>query len=321
MKAIIQEKLYQRAKNTFKNSTINFISSSKRDEEDLLNKLKKHQTKCIVIDSRPFSKRFFSSLPQRILIARFGTGYNNIPIDLCLKKNILVANTPSILKNSVTEHVLALMLSLARNILHSHQNIISGHWDRIEGIELKDKTIGIIGFGNIGKHLSKVVKQALNMKVIVYTKTPPKDAKQIKWVDFFYNNLEDCLSNSDIVSIHVPLTTQTTHMINKITLKKMKKKAFLINTSRGNVIDEKALFYFLKEKKIAAAALDVFKTEPYSSKKEIDFRTLPNVILTPHISAHTACANEKMAQKTIENIQAFYKNDFTNLSLIPQLKN
>ena len=198
---------------------------------------------------------------------------------------------------------------------------MSGHWDRVEGTELKGKTIGIIGFGNIGKHLSKIAKQALNMKVIVYTKTPLKIPNKSSGSIFFYNNLEDCLSNSDVVSIHVPLTTETTHMINEITLKKMKKNAFLINTSRGNVIDEKALFYFLKEKKIAAAALDVFETEPYPLKQKTDFRTLPNVILTPHISAHTVSANEKVAKKTIENIQAFYKKNFTNLSLISPLRN
>ena len=233
------------------------------------------------------------------IIARVGVGLDNIDENAAKEKGIRVINATEGAMNAVAELVLGLMLSLAREIPRADREIRNGNWLKKElvGTELSGKYLGIVGLGNIGKKLAKHAR-ALNMNIIGYDVIPIPD-EFVREVGLIKTDLDTLISSSDYVSFHVPFTSETHHLVNSQRLAKMKKTAYLINTSRGEIIDEDALFTALKEGKIAGAALDVFEKEPATGNK---LATLPNVICTPHIGAQTKEAQNLAANVIAEKI-------------------
>ena len=230
------------------------------------------------------------------IIARVGVGLDNIDQVAAKEKNIRVINAVEGATTAVAELVIGLMLSMAREIPRADREIRNGNWIKKElaGSELKGKYLGIIGLGNIGKRLGRLTR-ALNMNIIGYD-VVPIDEEFSKEVGLMKADLDTLLSSADYVSLHVPLLDSTHHMINAEKLKLMKNTARIINTSRGGVIDEEALYNSLKEGNIAGAALDVFEVEPVTGNK---LTTLPNFVATPHMGAQT-----KEAQLLAANIIA-----------------
>ena len=230
------------------------------------------------------------------IIARVGVGLDNIDEEAAKEKNIRVINAVEGATTAVAELVIGLMLSMAREITRADREIRNGNWIKKElmGSELKGKYLGIIGLGNIGKRLGRLTR-ALNMNIIGYD-VVPIDEEFSKEVGLMKADLDTLLSSADYVSLHVPLLDSTHHMINAEKLKLMKNTARIINTSRGGVIDEEALYNSLKEGNIAGAALDVFEVEPATGNR---LTTLPNFIATPHMGAQT-----KEAQLLAANIIA-----------------
>ena len=230
------------------------------------------------------------------IIARVGVGLDNIDQGAAKEKNIRVINAVEGAITAVAELVIGLMLSMAREIPRADREIRNGNWIKKElmGSELKGKYLGIVGLGNIGKRLGRLAR-ALNMNIIGYDVTPIDDEFS-KEVGLMKADLDTLLSSADYVSFHVPLLDSTRHMINTEKLKMMKNTARIINTARGGVIDEEALYNSLKEGNLAGAALDVFEVEPATGNKLI---TLPNFIATPHMGAQT-----KEAQLLAANIIA-----------------
>jgi len=233
------------------------------------------------------------------IIARVGVGLDNIDVDAATKKGIRVINAVEGAMNAVAELVLGLMFSLAREIPRADREIRNGKWLKKElmGTELSGKYLGIVGLGNIGKKLAKHAR-ALNMNIIGYDIIPIPDDFTHE-VGLIKTDLETLLSSADYISFHVPLTNDTHHLVNSQRLAKMKKTTCLINTSRGEIIDEEALYTALKEGKIAGAALDVFEKEPATGNK---LAMLPNVICTPHIGAQTKEAQTLAANVIAEKI-------------------
>jgi len=230
------------------------------------------------------------------IIARVGVGLDNIDEEAAKEKNIRVINAVEGATTAVAELVIGLMLSMAREITRADREIRNGNWIKKElmGSELKGKYLGIIGLGNIGKRLGRLTR-SLNMNIIGYDVIPIDDEFS-KEVGLMKADLGTLLSSADYVSLHVPLLDSTHHMINAEKLKLMKNTARIINTSRGGVIDEEALYNSLKEGNIAGAALDVFEVEPATGNR---LTTLPNFIATPHMGAQT-----KEAQLLAANIIA-----------------
>jgi len=230
------------------------------------------------------------------IIARVGVGLDNIDQDAAKEKNIRVINAVEGAITAVAELVIGLMLSMAREIPRADREIRNGNWIKKElmGTELKGKYLGIVGLGNIGKRLGRLAR-ALNMNIIGYDVIPIDDEFS-KEVGLMKADLDTLLSSADYVSFHVPLLDSTRHMINAEKLKMMKNTARIINTARGGVIDEEALYNSLKDGSLAGAALDVFEVEPATGNKLI---TLPNFIATPHMGAQT-----KEAQLLAANIIA-----------------
>ena len=233
------------------------------------------------------------------IIARVGVGLDNIDQDAAKAKNIQVINAVEAAMTAVAELVLALMLSLARQIPRGDRAIRNGEWlkKELKGTELKGKYLGIIGCGNIGRRLGRLAK-GLYMNIIGFD-VIPIDEEFSKDVGLMKADLNTLLQSSDYVSIHVPLLDSTYHMINEEKLSLMKNNAKIINTSRGGVIDEDALYEALKNGKLGGAALDVFENEPATNS---ELATLDNVILTPHIGAQTKEAQSLAANVIAEKI-------------------
>jgi len=251
----------------------------------------------VVVRSRTkMTRELIANADKCKIIARVGIGLDNIDQDAAKEKNIRVINAVEGAITAVAELVIGLMISMAREIPRADREIRNGNWIKKElmGSELKGKYLGIVGLGNIGKRLGRLAR-ALNMNIIGYDVVPIDDEFS-KEVGLMKADLDTLLSSADYVSFHVPLLDSTRHMINAEKLKMMKNTARIINTSRGGVIDEEALYNSLKDGSLAGAALDVFEVEPATENKLI---TLPNFIATPHIGAQT-----KEAQLLAANIIA-----------------
>jgi D-3-phosphoglycerate dehydrogenase / 2-oxoglutarate reductase len=260
----------------------------------------------LVVRSRTkITKEIIEASAQNVkIIARVGVGLDNIDVKEAEARKIRVINSPEAAANSVSELVIGLMFSLARKIPFADTEMKKGNWIKkdLVGIELRGKYLGIVGVGSIGRNIGRMGK-ALRMNLIGYD-IFPIDNDYIKEVGLIVTDFNTLIESADFITCHVPLTTETRKMVNSEKFTKMKSTAFLINTSRGEVIDEEALYDALSNRKIAGAALDVFETEPPTNNRLLK---LPNVICTPHIGAQTNEAQELasivIAEKIIQTLR------------------
>ncbi|MGQ9618520.1 MAG: hydroxyacid dehydrogenase [Candidatus Aminicenantia bacterium] len=253
----------------------------------------------IVRSATKVTKKVIDSAENLKIIVRAGIGLDNIDVKAAEEKGIKVANTPTATSISVAELTLGLMLSLARRIPYANQSMKERRWEKktLEGTELYGKTLGIIGFGRIGKEVSKRAK-AFGMEIIVYDviKITDLDVKQVE--------LDELLRSSDYITIHVPLTDQTRGMISKREFEKMKDGVFILNMARGGIVDEKALLEALNSGKVKGAGLDVFEKEPPEDFTLIEH---PNVVCTPHVGAAAEEGQERAGFEVVRVLKEFFK--------------
>ena len=258
------------------------------------------QYNIVIVRSRTkLTKELIEKADNCKIIARVGVGLDNIDEEAAKTKNIRVINAVEGAMNAVAELVLGLMLSLARQTARGDREIRNGNWlkKELKGTELRGKYLGIIGLGNIGKRLGRLAR-ALNMNIIGYD-VIPIDEEFSKEVGLLKADLNTLLQSSDYISIHVPLLDSTYHLLDAQKMSTMKKTAKIINTSRGGVVDEDALYDAIKNGTLGGAALDVFEKEPATGNKLAE---LDNVILTPHIGAQTKEAQSLAANVIAEKI-------------------
>ncbi len=241
--------------------------------------------------------------PMLKIIANFAVGFDNVDIAAAKQRNVMVTNTPGVLTNTVAEHTFALLIAIARRVSEADRFSRAGKFhawgpNMLLGADLTGKTLGIIGLGRIGSRVAYHATRGFDMKVL-YNDVKPNPDFEKELGAIFVANIDELLPQCDFISLHVPLLDSTRHLINEERLKKMKPSAYLINTSRGPIVDEKALAAALKAEKIRGAALDVFEFEPdiTSELKELD-----NIILTPHIASGTLETRSKMAELAANNI-------------------
>ncbi len=239
------------------------------------------------------------------LIARVGVGLDNIDVEYAKSKGVKVINAEEAAITSVAELVIGLMISLARGIARADHAMKQGRWIKNEllGIELKGKYIGVVGMGKIGTRVARLAR-ALGMNIIAYD-IAKIDPMLVRELGIVVTDLDTLMRSADFITLHVPLNDSTKHMIDEQRLALMKRTAYIINTSRGAVIDENALLNALKNKMIAGAALDVFDVEPPTNQELI---TLDNIICTPHIGAQTREAQELAANVIAEKVIHFVKS-------------
>ncbi|QOR34295.1 D-glycerate dehydrogenase [Clostridium sp. 'deep sea'] len=238
------------------------------------------------------------------VISNYAVGYNNIDVEYCTKRGIKVCNTPGVLTETTADCAFALLLATARRIVEADKYVRDKKFtgwqpDLFMGLDVYGKTLGIIGMGRIGKAVSKRAS-GFNMRVIYYDYSQDKQNKQATKV-----SLEQVLTESDFISLHVPYLQSTHHLIDENALKSMKSSAILINTARGPVVDEKALALALKNGTIAGAGLDVFEKEPTVYE---DLLNLNNAILLPHIGSSSLATRHKMVELAVKNLWQVINN-------------
>ena len=235
------------------------------------------------------------------IVANYAVGYDNVDTREAAKRGIMVTNTPGVLDDAVAEHTAALLLSLSRRIVEADEFVRRGRYQGwapglFLGTDITGKTLGIVGLGNIGSAVAKI-GMCLGMRVVYCARRRKQEFE--KNYGGIYKDMKTLLKMADFISLHVPLTKATHHLIGRPELKLLKPSAYLINTSRGEVIDEKALVECLQKRELAGAALDVFEHEPKLTAGLVE---LPNVILTPHIGSATTGVREKMTGMAVENL-------------------
>jgi glyoxylate reductase len=244
-----------------------------------------------------------AGLPTLKIIANYAVGIDNIDLKSAKEKNIIVTNTPGVLTEAVAEHAFALLLSIARRVPEADRFARAGNYhawgpELLLGTDIAEKNLGIVGLGRIGSEVARHAFNGFNMKIL-YTDPKPNPDFEKTFQATYVDTIDNLLPQCDFVSIHVPLLDSTRHLINEERLRKMKSSAYLINTSRGPIIEEAAIAKALKEGWIRGAALDVFEFEPAINE---DLKKLDNVILTPHIASGTVKTRSKMAELAATNI-------------------
>ena len=256
----------------------------------------------IIAGTELYTKEVLDKLPHLSVISRLGVGMDNIDRCVAKERGIKLYKTQTTPAPAVAELALGFMLDLARKISYQNNTLKSGIWKKEMGNLLRGKTLGIIGLGVIGKTLVKLVK-GFNFNILAFDLY--KDEQYAKDHSVNYCNLDTLLSESDIISIHLNLTDETNQLMNATRISKMKRGSIFINASRGEMIDEKALYKALKENKIMGAGLDVFNDEPYSGA----LTELENVILTPHIGSYAKELRIQMEIEAVENLMRGLNED------------
>ena len=286
--------------------------------EELLERIQ--DADVIVTKEMPVSGDLIRQFPDSVkLICEAGTGYNNLDLAAAKEKGIMVCNIPAYSTQRVAQTAIMLILNLSSAMQVQMAMLAKGNHDnftknlQVPHVEVNDKTLGIIGAGHIGREVIRIAK-AMDMKILVYTRTPKEDGDGIRYVD-----LETLLRNSDYVSLHCPLTPQTRHMINKDTLAMMKPEAFLINTSRGALIDTEDLIAGIQARKFFGVGLDVYEEEGknvFENREDVILEncvvgrllSFPNVIVTSHQGFLTREALTAISRTTLQNAADFQKH-------------
>ncbi len=271
-------------------------------EQNLFEKVK-DTSGLIIRTATQVSKDLLDHAPKLELVCRAGIGLDNIDIEECQLRNITVLNTPRGNRVSTAEHAMGLIFSLARQIPQADFALKNGRWEREKytGIEIESKKLGIIGLGNIG---SLVAKKALGLGMKVTAHDPFISPNVAKELNITLVNLQDILKESDFITLHVPLTSLTADIVNLEFLSKMKKTSYLINTSRGKVVNERDLLKTLELGLLAGAALDVFAEEPLSKNNPLCKSN--KIILTPHTAGQTKESLVKISQECANQVIIFF---------------
>lgn len=269
----------------------------------------------VLTNKTPLMEREISQLPRLKYIGVLATGYNVVDVEAAKKRNIVVTNVPAYGTKSVAQMTFALLLELTQHVQRHSDAVFNGEWTNSRDfcfwkyplIELDGKTMGIIGFGNIGQAVADIAV-AFGMNVLGYSRrrTDQSHRKNFRWAE-----LDELLAESDVVSLHCPLTPETKGIVNIETLRKMKKSAFLINTGRGPLVVEEDLAYALNNDIIAGAGLDVLSVEP--PKADNPLFCAKNCVITPHIAWATKEARLRLMHTAVENVKAFLKGEPVNV--------
>ena len=267
----------------------------------------------VLVNKTPITEQALAACPSVKQICVLATGYNQIDCDAAARRQIPVCNVPAYGTNAVAQFTIALLLELCHQVGHHSQAVGQGDWCKADDfcfwntpqMELFGKTIGIIGFGRIGQAVGKIAT-ALGMNVLAYNRSRTPEGAAIG----AYTDLDTLLTQSDIISLHCPLTAENTGMINKETISKMKNGALLLNTARGGLLDEEAVADALKSGKLRGLAADVVSQEPITTDNPL--LTAPNCILTPHMAWAPLESRQRIMDCTDKNIQGYLTGNLIN---------
>ncbi|MEA1951646.1 MAG: NAD(P)-dependent oxidoreductase [Planctomycetota bacterium] len=320
--ALVTSLEYSKAEEVFRSADQGLFEAVPAEESQLAEAVAARGTRAVIVGIEPYVGPLYESLGRNggqdgSIIVRFGSGHDNVDKKLARRHGIAVANTPDALKQSVAEHTMWLMGSVARAIPKSAAQLAGGQFRANTGIELSGKALGILGLGAIGRRVASIAHFGFGMKVLAagclsvaeLEQREGMALEQIKdtlGLERYTTEADIVLERSEIVSVHLPLTPQTRHFLDAERLSRMKPGAILVNTARGAIVDENALYDALQSKHLSGAGLDIFETEPYRpTSPDKDLRTLGNAVLTPHIGSNTHEANKRLGYASVRNIVNF----------------
>ena len=288
------------------NCEMQYWTDSERPPRDEVLRRVKDKEGLVCLLTEKINEEFLRSAPKLRIASNVAVGYDNIDVDACTKRGVVVTNTPGVLDETTADFAWTLLMAVARRVAEGEALARSGNWkgwnlDQLCGADVWGKTLGIVGFGRIGRSVARRAS-GFQMKVI-YTDAVRVSEEVEKSLNAEFRDMNALLTEADFVSLHVPLLPETRGLFDAPKFFRMKRTAFLINTSRGPVIDEAALVATLENKKIAGAALDVFENEPYIHPG----LKRPNVVLTPHIASASIETRTKMAVMAANNIVALFE--------------
>ena len=314
---VITEPEYRKGESSFAAARGIECRSAPADEEQLAALLRDVQAKYVIVGPRSYRGPLYDALPAGGVVARFGVGHDGIDKSRATARHLLCTNTPGVLDRSVAEYTMLLIAAAAKRLTSALATMASGGWYMPAGQELHGKTVAVIGCGGIGRSVARIAAVGYGMHVVGCTNPHAPAPATLDHFRRVTNDFADAVSNADFVSLHIPTRPDTLRFINSERLAHMNGQAWLINTARGAVVDESALFEWLAAGRIAGAALDVFAREPYEPGEGCgDLRSLPNVILTPHIGSATEEANRRMAERALQNIRFAHAGQIERMDLI-----
>lgn len=296
------------------------IIADNTDEETVIKLI--HDVDGAIVRVSPFTRKIIEAGNKLKVIGRHGVGLDNIDVKSATELNIPVVYAPGSNTNAVAEHAVSFMLSLAKKTLMAHtaltQNSDYQSRMRIRSSELSDKTVGIVGFGKIGQRVGHICQYGYSTKLLVFDPFLPESARSSISLEFdIADNLEELLRQADFVTLHAPATPENLNLIGRKELSLMKKTAYLVNTGRGELVDEKALFEALSDGTISGAALDVYNPEPPSADNPLF--SLSNIIATPHMAAHSEEGLRNMAMMAAKQVLQVLSNEKPSHMANPQV--
>ena len=299
-KVLISDAMSNVAQKIFEKNNIDVDIKTGLSEDEIIKIIPEYDG-MVVRSATKVTKKILDAAKNLKVIGRAGAGVDNIDVPVAKEKNIIVMNTPGGNANATAEHAFALIMSVLRKIPYANETTHKGQWEKknIKGNELSKKTLGIVGFGNVGVRLSHLVK-GFDMKILVNSKSLESRKKDYPHVE--NSNLENLISESDVISFHCKAAADGKPILSKEHFNKMKPTTYIINAARGNIIDENDLNEALNENLIAGAAVDVFSKEP--AKENVLFNN-PKALLTPHIAASTSEASIVVAEMVANQISDY----------------
>lgn len=313
MQILVSEISFNKAKDTFEhlNKSQNefTFTPTPEDEPTLAARVRSENIRGFIADIHPYRDELYAAFPPGSVISRYGVGHDSIDKQKATQNGITVCNTPGVLDNAVAEHAVWMLGALARNIHTSDHSTKDGKWLPRKGIEVANRKVSILGCGRIGRALARKLGLGLDMQVTGYDILESPDFGTNSGFAHYTTDLEHALADADFVITLLPVLDSTRHIANADFFAKMKPGAHFINSARGALVDENALYDSIANYHLTAAALDVFENEPYTPQDLAkDLRKLGDkVLLTPHIGSNTAESNAAMASTAAENIMNFLK--------------
>lgn len=316
---VVTEEVYNKSKFIFDLVADMEIVTAPAEEGSLSEIIREKNAFAVVLGTEKYTGALYEKMREGGILARFGVGCDGLDFIQVKSNKLFVTNTPEVLDLTVAEFTVFLAAELLRKIGNANKQMSLGIWTPSIGNDLSGKTWGIIGFGNIGKRLSKILSFGFGVRVIGFenSKLNIDEMKNQYGVEQIYTNYSDFASQADIISLHLPANSQTYHFLDKARFEELKQGAIIINTGRGSLIDEQALYNTLINGKIAAAALDVFESEPYVPKAtNMDLRKLSNVVMTPHLASSTTQCCERMALSVLSDLRLALRSNYDQMNLV-----
>jgi lactate dehydrogenase-like 2-hydroxyacid dehydrogenase len=290
---------------------------SPTDEELLAADIHDSRCRYVIVGNHQYVGPLYDALPPGGVIARMGVGHDGIDKTQATARQLLCTNTPGVLDTSVAEHAMLLIAAASRNLTAALASMASGAWVSPAGRDLYGKTLAVIGCGGIGRALARIASAGYGMRVVACTRPGAPAPASIEPFERVTDDFASAVRDADFVSLHMPAKPENMQFVNSERLAQMNRRAWLVNTARGAVVDEAALYNALKAGGIAGAALDVFAREPYvPAEGSADLRSLPNVILTPHVGSNTTESNRRMAERALQNVRYAVAGDLDRLDLV-----